>query len=153
MPGLPEVYVTAFGIIVLPDKRILSIRDSETRRPCPMWECSAAQHLQSSGIDPDATLRKGFLERYTLDIGNVGGHISNTKTFSQDRNINRRYAVLIYTATEGFRVKAHAEKVVRALSFHYILDQLSDVHNKYAFTFDTEFVFKSLNSVGWRPGK
>lgn len=145
-----RMYPTAYAIVVLPDKRILAVKSARQHPQSSVsagWECTVTAKLRPED-NPQKVMQELLRSRLSMEVNDLQGQIGNLRRFDMK---GRKYVVQSYSVTGSFTAKLSGEWVARAITYKRLLDLLTHHSTRVDFTYDTEYVFRTLFEYNWRP--
>ena len=143
-----------YGVLVLPDHRILAIRRVVTNmgHAVPgMWSCSVYTKRLGDKKFAGAALDRAILKVTGMSVPETEGSVSNRHVFSPSDGIGRSVVLYSYHIKQTIHMKVPKCFEVKPIRFGALLTILNDDDAKLGFTYDTETIFKQLQQSRWRP--
>ena len=146
----PEVYPTAYAIVVLPDSRILavrSIRKTVQHSTSNDWTCTVSTEVRPDE-DVEKVLQDKLRSQLCMDVNVLEGQIGTRRYVTMQ---NSKLIIQAYRVARNLLIKMDGSLEARAFTYNRILDLLENSNTRLDFSYDTEKVFKSLFEGNWRP--
>jgi isopentenyldiphosphate isomerase len=153
-----ETNYIGYGVLVLPDHRILAIRRVVTGYGTfvpGLWSCSVFTRPLKGLEAAEKEIEKTIFKITGMSVPETKGKISNRHVFRTqgDNAFGKNVALYSYHIKQTVHMKVSREFEVKPLRFGALLTLLNDDDNKLSFTYNTELLFKQLQSARWRPNK
>lgn len=146
---MPRLYQALYAIVILPDKRILSLRNKTEGD----WFCTVSELMRHdiNSSDLDDLFHTILYSKLHMDINKLEGEIGKEHIVKPFGYHGRSYVVKTFYVTQMLRIQVKGDYELKAFHFNTILDMLENQQQRTDFSTATDGIFKYLFEKSWSP--